>query len=363
MNLRAIGMDNCKRNRIARILAINTGVALVPTIIISGFSGGFEGSWKTFAVSMLYAHTIGGLAHSLIPRTWPLLARFRTPWAWVLRVALMLGLAVGGTFLVCLIILAIGWVDPENFWATYFIDLRIVTVLTLAVGTGLSLYESMRAELDETTLQLRTRELERERSLKLATEAQLALLSSRVQPHFLFNTLNSISSLIQDDPQKAERLVERMAALLRFSLDSHHAGLVSLDREMKIVADYLEIEKTRFGDRLHYRIDMPPDLAYASVPPLSVQTLVENSVKYVVSPSRSGGEIRISGRRGNAGVRLEIADSGPGFELNSVPEGHGIDNLRGRLAALFGDKAELTVAHRDGLSAVVLSIPQNGTPT
>src|SRR5205823_3935058 len=125
---------------------------------------------------------------------------------------------------------------------------------------------------------------ERERALKLATEARLSSLESRIHPHFLFNTLNSISSLIQEDPVRAERLIERMAALLRFSLDSTNAGLVPLYQEMKIVRDYLEIERARFGDRLGFEVNIPAEFDRFEVPPLAIQTLVENSVKYAVSP-------------------------------------------------------------------------------
>src|SRR5260370_15757962 len=132
----------------------------------------------------------------------------------------------------------------------------------------------MRSRLEETTLQLRTKELERERALKRATEAQLASLESRIHPHFLFNTLNSISSLIPEDPARAEKLLEQMAALLRFSLDASQSGLVPLSRELKIVTDYLEIERARCGDRLRYHFDVAANAGDAKVPPFACPTLV-----------------------------------------------------------------------------------------
>jgi LytS/YehU family sensor histidine kinase len=231
--------------------------------------------------------------------------------------------------------------------------------LTIAAGITIGIYTTMRERLEQTTLELRTQELERERALKLATEAQLASLESRIHPHFLFNTLNSISSLIPEDPARAERLLEQMAALLRFSLDAHHCGLVPLERELKIVGDYLEIERARFGDRLRYRIEIPSDLNQSQIPPLALQTLVENSVKYAIAPNRAGGEIRIAGARSHGSCQLEVSDSGPAFRLEAAPAGHGIDNLKGRLSTLFGSAASLALERAGGRNTLVLCVPQS----
>jgi len=148
-----------------------------------------------------------------------------------------------------------------------------------------------------------------------------------------------------------------MAALLRFSLDANQAGLVPLSAELKVVADYLEIERARFGDRLRYQIDVPSDLETARVPPLAVQTLVENSVKYAVTPNRGGGEIRIAGTRENGSVSVTVTDQGPAFTLESVPRGHGLDNLKDRLATLFGHQAGLTLHRSENRNSVVLTVP------
>jgi LytS/YehU family sensor histidine kinase len=258
------------------------------------------------------------------------------------------------------VFVTLGWLNPELYWQEFFGSLQIAVFITFLIGGVISMYETLRARLDETTLQLRTKELERERALKLATEAQLASLESRIHPHFLFNTLNSISSLIPEDPARAERLIGQMAALLRFSLDANQAGLVPLASELKIVADYLEIERARFGDRLRYRIDITGDQNGSRVPPLSVQTLVENSVKYAIAPNRAGGEIRIAGARENGQLRLEISDEGPAFALESAPAGHGLDNLKGRLATLFGEHAALTLERRENRNNLTLSVPQSG---
>jgi LytS/YehU family sensor histidine kinase len=256
----------------------------------------------------------------------------------------------------------LGLIPREVYWLEFWGSLKIATFISILAGVSIGVYESFQWRLEESSLQLRTKQMEHERALKLATAAQLASLESRIHPHFLFNTLNSISSLIPEDPKRAERLVEQMAALLRFSLDANQSGLVPLAAELKVVADYLEIERARFGDRLRYQIDLAGDLDAARVPALAVQTLVENSVKYAIAPNRAGGEIRIAGTRENGSLRLAVTDQGPGFTLESAPAGHGLDNLKDRLATLFGDRAALTLRRHENCNSMILTVPYNGNP-
>ena len=277
--------------------------------------------------------------------SWPLAAVVLTPLAAV-------GCSFAGGVLVATCIY-----EPWQFWGFYKQSLSISLLITVIVGGFIIAYETMRAQLQQTTLELRTRELERERALKLATEARLSSLESRIHPHFLFNTLHSISSLIQDDPKRAERLIERMAALLRFSLDSGQAGLVSLYQKTKIVRGYLEIERARFGDRLRFAVEIPAELDQFEVPPLSIQMLVENSVKFAVAPRREGGTIRVTAARTAGGIELEVWDDGPGFTVESVLGGHGLDKLQARLLTLFTvDSGRGLERSRDGMS-IVLSLP------
>lgn len=353
-------MTHNTRHKLSRILMTNSVIALIPALLSLSLGLAWERLWRTFLISFVYSHVIGGMAHLVVPWTWPRYLSLRIPWNWAFRLAVLLATAMAGTLVSCFLLALAGVNRFSGFWTDYWGDLRVASIITVVVGTGITVYENMRAQLEETTLELRTRELERERALKLATEARLSSLESRLHPHFLFNTLNSISSMIQEDPQRAERLVERMAALLRFSLDSKHNGLVPLEHELKIVVDYLEIERARFGERLRFEIAIPEHLGHIAVPPLSLQTLVENSVKYVVAPSRSGGDIRITGACCAGILLLTVADSGPGFDLAGVSPGHGIDNLRSRLFTLFGPQSALRASTQPQGSSVHLEIPRNG---
>jgi two-component system, LytTR family, sensor histidine kinase AlgZ len=346
---------------LVRCLIVNTTLALIPPFLVFALAEHptAQRLRATLAYSLIYSHCIGTLAFATIPRIWMRTLGITTWLRWPLRVGTMFAASIAGSLIAGLVFIALGWQSMDVYWAQFTSSLKIATFITVVAGAMISMYESFRARLEESTLQLRTKELEREHALKLATEAQLASLESRIHPHFLFNTLNSISSLIPEDPKRAERLVEQISALLRFSLDAHQSGLVPLAREMKIVADYLEIERARFGDRLRYQIDLAPDLAEARVPPLAVQTLVENSVKHAISQERLGGELRVTGARDNGLLRLDVLDQGPEFSLEAAPAGHGLDILRGRLATLFGDRAALMLERRDQWNRVTLSVPQN----
>ena len=178
----------------------------------------------------------------------------------MVKIIALVPLALIGTALACAVITLVGLRPAEPFWLCYRHDFSISVLITLMLGVSMGLYEVQRQRLDALTATLRARELAHERERKMALEAQLASLEARLQPHFMFNTLNAISALIQDDPAEAERTVERLAALLRFSLDATERGLVPLEHELKIVTDYLDIERTRFGDRLAYAIEIPPDI-------------------------------------------------------------------------------------------------------
>jgi len=141
------------------------------------------------------------------------------------------------------------------------------------------------------------------------------------------------------------------------ALDATGRGLVPLPHELKIVTDYLEIEHTRLAERLTWSVDVPSDVAPREVPPLAVQTLVENSVKHAIAPRPGGGRVRVDARVAGDRLVLSVWDDGPGFTELALSPGHGLDSLRQRLAARFGEAAALTIGRRDGGTQVTLSLP------
>jgi len=270
----------------------------------------------------------------------------------VLTVTATVGTAAGATLMWFTGILRGNTIGSE-FASAYPISL----VVTLLIGLSITSFETLRHKLQSATLELRTRQMEHERANKLLVEARLSSLESRIHPHFLFNTLNSISALIPSDPKRAEDTVGKLASLLRFSLNANHGSLVPLAQELKIVHDYLEIESTRFGARLRYRIDVPDPLGNCKVPPLALQTLVENAVKHVVAQNPAGAEVQITGAVEDGRVSLEVIDDGPGFSLSDVAPEHGLGNLSARLDLLFGERGQLDVTRRGAQTVVRIAFP------
>lgn len=264
---------------------------------------------------------------------------------------------VAGSFVTNLIALALRLIDRASFAGNFWFGLRISFLIAFTFTLINWGFSTLQERLARANAELHRRQIAEERERKIAAEARFASLESRVHPHFLFNTLNSISALVREDPAEAERTIERLATLLRFSLDSERDGVVTLREELRVVRDYLEIEKVRFGDRLRYRIEADPAAESQQVPALSVQTLAENSVKHAVGQLREGAEITISARLTNGRLRVEVSDDGPGFEpASSRKPGHGLDLLERRLASLFGSSASLEMTACDGRTLIAMSL-------
>jgi signal transduction histidine kinase len=307
--------------------------------------------------SLLYAVCIGLPLLTVAERCCLYVARQPWPWKWIYLLGSILIPATLGTFVAGTILYAMGFHGQEKTGPVTWDELRQALGLSLIFGISVHLYESLREQLAVTSLQLRTRQRDAERARKLALVAQLASLESRVRPHFLFNTLNSISALVREQPEQAEQMIERLSSLLRFSLDANHHRTVPLRDEVKLARAYLEIEKARFGARLQFSFDIPVEFNAVAVPPFALQTLVENSVKYAVSQRRAGGKIHVTACAQDDSLLLQVCDDGPGFTTAAITAGHGLDNLQARLAALFAGRATLDIASQTEAATVTLTLP------
>lgn len=179
------------------------------------------------------------------------------------------------------------------------------------------------------------------------SNAELNALKMQLHPHFLYNSLHAVSSLIVVDPSRANRMVALLGDFLRLTLDHSGAQLVSLEEELRFLKCYLEIEETRFEDRLSVNFDVDDDLLGVAVPHLILQPLAENAVKHGIAPYSERGAIDIIVKRSADGLCVEIVDSGPGGNKTSPADvfgnGVGIANVRSRLERIYGAKATLTI--------------------
>lgn len=192
-------------------------------------------------------------------------------------------------------------------------------------------------------------------------EAQLQSLQRQLQPHFLFNTLNTISALMHRDVDAADNMIAKLSDLLRLSLQTVNVQEVTLKQELEFLAKYLEIEQTRFRDRLSVVFDVEPDTLDVLVPNLILQPLVENAIKHGIGPRPTPGQVRISARRASDTLEMDVRDNGVGLSdarLSDFNRGVGLANTRSRLQHLYGNahRFEFRQPAGGGLS-VVIAIP------
>jgi hypothetical protein len=185
-------------------------------------------------------------------------------------------------------------------------------------------------------------EIERFQLMTSVKEAELRALKSQVNPHFIFNSLNSLRALIDEDPARARTAVTQLANLLRYSLKSGQLETVPFEEELGVVNDYLALEQVRHEERLRLRLDIEPEALHLPIPPMLLQTLVENAVKYGISPRAEGGEIAITARNERGTLRIQVSNPGElAHEARTSSTGLGLRNAAERLRLIFGESATL----------------------
>jgi sensor histidine kinase YesM len=258
-----------------------------------------------------------------------------------------------GFFIVSLVLdpaMFINWLRNPGMLATMTGGSIFISIVMSTVLYQLARRASAEAQLERE--KARTERIEREALL-----ANLRALQAQIEPHFLFNTLANVTSLIDPDPAKARRMLESFIRFLRASLGATRMESTTLGAERELIAAYLEVLQVRMEGRLRYSVDVPPDLASYALPSLLLQPLVENAIRHGLEPKVEGGEVTMRARREGGKVVVEIADSGVGF-APTTRGGVGLTNLRERLRLLFGDSASLEITDAPGAgSRVSVSLP------
>ena len=211
---------------------------------------------------------------------------------------------------------------------------------------GIKYYEQLQQQTEQTL-----------KATAAAHQAQLKMLRYQLNPHFLFNTLNAISTLILDGANETANLaVSRLSDFLRYTLDNEPTKTVTLGSELAALDLYLEIEKVRFGDRLIVEKDIEPDARDALVPSLILQPLIENAIKYAISPSEQGGTLRIEASLADEMLVLRLSDTGPGLgdgKTQQKPGGVGLKNTRERLKQFYGERQAFTLGPNEPSGLVI----------
>ncbi|MCX8003585.1 MAG: histidine kinase [Burkholderiaceae bacterium] len=328
------------------------------------FSGGRLELVRTLAANTVVALCIGFAIHLLFALAGGLLGAQRLDAMRAGRRGLLftllalLGVAVGYALGLALlewlrlVESAIDRLDSRLVFGTLLVWLVISAIYWRSYRASVRLLESERAR---DALAAAARESDALAAQMM--QARLSALQAQIEPHFLFNTLANIASLVESEPARAKAMLDRLGTLLRAVLAASRAPHTTLGQELDLVRAYLEIMEMRMGGRLRFSIDADAPLRAHPVPPLLLQPLVENAIRHGLEPKAAPGQVRIRARASADGVDLAVEDDGVGFDATTAGDGVGLANLRERLRALYGEAARLTIEEARPGTRVRLHLP------
>ncbi|MDH5547465.1 MAG: histidine kinase [Gammaproteobacteria bacterium] len=297
-----------------------------------------------FSINIIYSQSIGlsifGLSYTAYVSG---LSGSGVRYIVVTLLTIVIGAILGSSLAEEIFVVTGIWDNPgsRNFLPTpIFLGLLFGGAITYFFHSRLSL-----ADAENRARQEALQVLQKDRDL---TEAQLKLVQAQIEPHFLFNTLANIRSLMEHDVETAKTMLDHLNRYLRISLDRTRDGNTSLCEELDIVENYLSILQLRMRDRLKFSIRAAQSVEHISFPPLLIQPLVENAVKHGLEPRIEGGRVDIVVEPGaDNKLIIQVIDTGLGLETN-ISQGIGLSNIRQRLASLYGEKASLHLGETSG---------------
>ncbi len=229
-------------------------------------------------------------------------------------------------------VINLGFYEIDPFWT----NVVSYSFMALLIGPPIFIWRKRLNKLKEKLIE---KEIEQEKLIQLKVQAELHALQSRINPHFLFNSFNSIASLISIDPEGAENMVVKLSELFRYSLNSQETHFVDIEEELNIVKIYLEIEKVRFGDNLIYELEVDKDLIHEKIPRFLLQPLVENAVKHALSKIKNG-KLKVQIKKENGDLEIRVFDNGADFPEPKIL-GYGLKSTHDKLKLLYPNGHEL----------------------
>ncbi len=326
------------RGRVKRFIVFSWPLFAIPGFLTALFYTFGWFPWQmiplAYVMNFIVTLCIGGaiiLSRMLVEKRF---CRIKPAWRahTVGGVVTVVGVVVGAELALRCIDLLSPWVEMSTSRKSLIgVGLVISAVIYIIEAT----YERLRDRA-------RRVELREQQAQQQALRAQFEALQARTNPHFLYNSLNTVAGLIEEDPKSAEQALEKLSDMFRYTLEGSRRQQVRLADEVRTVRGYLEMEELRFGNRLRYQVDVPDDLSDLAVPPLLLQPLVENAVLHGISPRREGGSVRVGAAQTDGLLELIVEDDGPGPGHSTHEGSHtSLDELSKRLELLYGDRARI----------------------
>lgn len=320
-------------------LWVGLAVGLVLSLLISAFNGAWIG-WRGCLFQVLFSTIISlcvtnsiYLAQKLLPLN---KQRF-----WLFIVSYYAASLTGMFLAIELIYLVQAWLFHSPYHFFHLQDMLFSSLVVVIICTIIFAYHTQKERLNA---RIKEKDMNMLRLSQMKTQAELATLHAKINPHFLYNALNAIAGLIHEDPDKAEVMTLKLSKLFRYNINQDQNHLVPLAEEMEIVSTYLDIEKVRFGDRIKFSILCDEQLKEALFPRFLIQPLIENALKHGLQNTITAGELHVEVRK-NKGIELIIADNGTPFP-EDMDIGYGLQSTYDKLNLLFPDQYEINILNK-----------------
>jgi len=320
-------------------LVVGAGIGLILSVLMSAFKGGWIGM-RSFTYQMLFSIVIAFCIVNTIFISRKVLKLTKGK-GWLFLIVYYLSSIIGMLIAIEMIYLVKALLFNQVYHFLHLEDARFSMVVVVIVCTVIHVYTSqkrvMNAKLEEKNINM----------LKLSqmkTQAELATLQSKINPHFLYNSLNAIASLIHEDPDKADRMTIQLSKLFRYSINQNQENLVTVQEEMEIVSTYLDIERVRFGDRIDFVIAVNKELSNYKIPRFLIQPLVENALKHGLKNVADHALLRIEIQKTDK-IIISIIDNGIPFP-EELETGYGLQSTYEKLQLLYNDDYEVQILNQ-----------------
>jgi len=332
-------------------LMLGTVIGLLLTLLISAYKGQWIG-WRSMYFQLLYSIIISLCITNVIyiPQKYLL---FKKQNGWLFILVYYISGFIGMFIAIELIYLLRAWLFKEQYHFLHWEDVRFSSIIVVISCTIIYAYFFQKRGLNA---KIQERDLDLMRLSQMKTQAELAALQSKINPHFLYNSLNAIASLIHENPDKAESMTLKLSKLFRYSINQNQEDLVTVKDEIEIVNTYLDIEKVRFEDRINFQVEVDEELLYAKIPRFLIQPLVENALKHGLKDVTDHAGLTITVKKTDQ-VEISIADNGVPFP-DELEIGYGLQSTYDKLSLLYGNQYEVQLINHP-VKQIKIQIPLN----